>query len=177
MVKFSAVKVIAALHRRSKCLAASERGNFDADGVKGRVYDGCMRMLFAMVAMALAGTVFGDDMAMLQGKWTVKKNGDRGSYTQQIEFKEKKFVFKIMNAEDAVVFVATGEVELKKQGAFNAARLFGIKAGRSDTELEAVDEERNSVYLLDGGQFYLASNFDKAREREKPSVDAYSKAN
>jgi hypothetical protein len=30
---------------------------------------------------------------------------------------------------------------------------------------------------LDGSQFYLASNFDKAREREKPSVDAYAKAN
>ena len=134
-------------------------------------------MLLVVVAMALAGTIWADDLSTLQGKWTVKKNGDRGAYTQQIEFKEKKFIFKILNSEDAIVFVATGEVELKKQGSFNTARFFGIKAGRTDTELEPVDEERNSVYLLDGGQFYLASNFDKAREREKPSVDAYSKAN
>jgi hypothetical protein len=82
-----------------------------------------------------------------------------------------------VNADDAVIFVASGEVELKKQGPFNTARFFSIKAGRSDTEMEAVDEERNSIYLLDGGQFYLASNFDKARDREKPGVDAYSKAN
>jgi hypothetical protein len=136
-----------------------------------------MRMLILVVAMALGVTAWGDDLATLQGKWSVKKTGDRGAFTQQIEFKEKKFVFKILNSEDAVTFVATGEVELKKQGAFNTARFFGLKAGRSDTELEPVDEERNSVYLLDGSQFYLASNFDKAREREKPSVDAYSKAN
>ncbi|HEY6226390.1 MAG TPA: hypothetical protein VI282_04635 [Verrucomicrobiae bacterium] len=136
-----------------------------------------MRMFLILVAAMLMGTARADDLSSLQGKWTVKKTGDRGAFTQQIEFKEKKWVFKIMNSEDAIVFVATGEVELKKQGAFNTARFFGIKAGRSDTELEPVDEERNSVYLLDGGQFYLASNFDKAREREKPSVDAYAKAN
>lgn len=137
-----------------------------------------MRILVYLVAMAFAAvTTWADDLAALQGKWTVKKTGDRGAYTQQLEIKEKKFVFKILSADDAVVFVATGEVELKKQGPFNTARFHAIKAGRSDTELEPVEEERNSVYLLDGGQFYLASNFDKAREREKPSVDAYSKAN
>lgn len=136
-----------------------------------------MRTLLFLVAMAFGATAWADDLASLQGKWSVKKTGDRGAYTQQLEIKDKKFVFKIIGADDAVAFIATGEVELQKQGAFNTARFHSIKAGRSDTELEAVEEERNSVYLLDGGQFYLASNFDKAREREKPSVDAYSKAN
>ena len=136
-----------------------------------------MRILVLLVTMVLSATAWADDLASLQGKWTVKKTGDRGAFTQQIEFKEKKFIFKILSADDAVMFIATGEVELKKQGAFSTARFFGLKAGRSDTELEAVEEERNSIYLLDGGQFYLASNFDKARDREKPSVDAYSKAN
>src|SRR5688500_18084478 len=134
-----------------------------------------MRFLLLVAAMMLATTTWADDLAALQGKWTAKKSGDRGTYTQHLEIKDKKLVFKVINADDAVAFVATGEVELKKQGAFNTARFFAIKAGRSDTELEAVEEERNSVYLLDGGQFYLASDFDKAREREKPSVDAYSK--
>ena len=136
-----------------------------------------MRILLFLVELALGATAWGDDLGSLQGKWTVKKTGDRGAFTQYLEIKDKKFVFKIIGADDSVTFVATGEVELKKQGAFNTARFYAIKAGRSDTELEAVEEERNSVYLLDGGQFYLASNFDKAREREKPSVDAYSKAN
>ena len=130
------------------------------------------------MALAFFGaTTRADDLAALQGKWSVKKSGDRGTYTQHLEIKDKKFVFKIINADDAVAFVATGEVELKKQGAFNTARFFAIKAGRTDSELEPVEEERNSVYLLDASQFYLASNFDKSREREKPSVDAYSKAN
>lgn len=135
-----------------------------------------MRIFLFLVAMAFGATAWADDLASLQGKWSVKKTGDRGAYTQQLEIKDKKFIFKIMAADDAVAFFATGEVELKKQGAFNTARFFAIKAGRSDTELEPIEEERNSVYLLDGGQFYLASNFDKARS-EKPSVDAYSKAN
>ena len=130
-----------------------------------------------MALAFLGATTWADDLAALQGKWSVKKSGDRGTYTQQLEIKDKKFIFKIVNADDAVTFVATGEVELKKQGAFNTARFFAIKAGASDTQLEPIEEERNSVYLLDNGQFYLASNFDKARDREKPSVDAYSKAN
>lgn len=136
-----------------------------------------MRILLFVVAMAFAATGWANDLAALQGKWSVKKTGDRGAYTQQLDIKDKKFVFKVLGSDDGVVFIASGEVELKKQGPFNTARFYSIKAGRSDTELEAVEEERNSVYLLDGGQLYLASNLDKAREREKPSVDAYTKAN
>ena len=136
-----------------------------------------MRIFLLVVMMAVAASGWANDLAALQGKWSVKKTGDRGAYTQQLEFKDKKFVFKIIGADDAVAFVASGEVELKKQGPFHTARFFSIKAGRSDTELEAVEEDRHSIYLLDGGQLYMASNFDKAREREKPSADTYSKAN
>lgn len=135
------------------------------------------KILWVLITAATMALGFADDLSAIQGKWTVKKTGDRGAFTQQIEFKEKKWVFKIINSDDKVAFIATGEIELKKQGPFSAARFFNIKAGRSDTELESVDDERNSVYLLDNGQFYLASNFDKARDNEKPSVDAYSKAN
>ena len=44
-----------------------------------------MRMLILVVAMALGVTAWGDDLATLQGKWSVKKTGDRGAFTQQIE--------------------------------------------------------------------------------------------
>ncbi len=118
-----------------------------------------------------------DDIDSLQGKWVVKKTGDRGSYTQQIEFKKSHWIFKILGSDDKVTFAAEGEIELKKEGIFRTARFYKIKAGRSETDLEAVEEERNGVYLLENGIFYLASNFDRARENEKPSVDAYSKAN
>jgi hypothetical protein len=136
-----------------------------------------MKRLFCCVALALmAASAWADDLDALQGKWRVKKTSERGTFTQQIEFKKNQFTFKIFDAEDHPTFVAAGEVELKKQGTFNTARFFKIKAGRSETDLESTDEERNSVYLIDTGIFYLASNFDKLREREKPSVDAYAKA-
>jgi hypothetical protein len=119
-----------------------------------------------------------DDLDAIQGKWRVKKTGDRGAYTQQLEFKKNQWVFKIFDADDHVAFVAVGEAELKKQGPFNTIRFFKIKAGRSETDLEPMaDEERNSVYLLDNGVFYVGSGFDKARENEKPTADAYTKAN
>ena len=135
------------------------------------------RLLFFVVALVSIASAWADDLDALQGKWRVKKTGDRGAYTQQLEFKKNQWVFKIFDAEDRAVFVASGEAELKKQGSFNALRLFKIKAGRSEADMEAVDEERNSIYLLDNGTFYLASGFDKARENEKPSADAYTKAN
>jgi hypothetical protein len=134
---------------------------------------------FLILVAALASIVSGwaDDLDAIQGKWRVKKTGDRGAYTQQLEFKKNQWLFKVFDAEDRAVFVASGEAELKKQGPFNAIRLFKIKAGRSEADMEAVEEERNSIYMLDNGTFYLASGFDKARENEKPSADAYTKAN
>lgn len=132
-------------------------------------------LLAALLGFVAVG-VSADDLDALQGKWRVKKTTDRGTFTQQIEFKKNQFTFKLFDADDRPTFVAVGEVELKKAGPFNTARFFKIKAGRSETDLEASDEERNSIYLVDNGQFYMASNFDKPREREKPSVDAYSKA-
>ena len=131
-------------------------------------------LLSLLIFTAAAGA---NDLDALQGKWSVKKTGDRGPYTQQIEFKKDKFIFKIFGADDAVVFVATGDVEVKKQGPFNTARFFNIKAGRTENDLEPVEEERNSVYILDNSQFFMASNFDRVRQNEKPSADAYTKAN
>lgn len=135
------------------------------------------RFLILLAACATMVSAWADDLDAIQGKWRVKKSGDRGAYTQQIEFKKNQWIFKIFDSEDRAVFIASGEIELKKQGSFNTARLFKIKAGRSEADMEAVDEERNSVYLLDNGVFYMASGFDKPRENEKPSADAYTKAN
>src|SRR4051812_37322746 len=97
---------------------------------------------FIVVAAAVATLVSGwaDDLDAMQGKWRVKKTGDRGAFTQQLEFKKNQFIFKIFDAEDRAVFIASGETELKKQGSFNVLRLFKIKAGRSEADMEAVEE-------------------------------------
>lgn len=137
-----------------------------------------MKKLLLFLAVLVTMTcAWADDLDALQGKWTVKKTGDRGPYTQQIEFKKNKWTFKILGSDDRVAFAAEGEIELKKMGPFNTARFFKIKAGRVETALEPTDEERNSIYLLDNGQLFVASNFDRPRENERPGVDAYSKAN
>ncbi len=134
-------------------------------------------LLFLLVAASASLTSWADDLEKLQGKWTAKKSGDQGSYTQRFEVKKNQWTFKVIGADDAVVLVATGELELKKQGPFSSLRLFKMKAGRSEAELEDVSEERNSVYILDETHLFVASNFDQLRGSEKPTVDSYSRAN
>lgn len=131
-------------------------------------------LLFTFV---MAANLWADDLDQLQGKWSVKKTREGGSFTQQLEFKKNKWTFRLLGSDGLLVLVASGDVEMKKQGAFSSARFFNIKAGRTESEMEAVDDERNSVYMLDAGTLYLASNFDRARDNEKPTVDAYTKSN
>jgi hypothetical protein len=135
------------------------------------------RFLFLLAAVVAMASAWADDLDAIQGKWRVKKTGDRGAYTQQIEFKKNLWTFKIFDAEDRAVFVAVGEIELKKQAPFNTLRFFKIKAGRSEADMEAVEEERHNLYQLDNGILYMATGFDKPRENEKPSTDVYTKAN
>lgn len=123
-----------------------------------------------------AFTAHANDLDAVQGKWTVKKTGDNGPFTQTIEFKKNKWTFKVV-ADGNTLFAAEGDAEFKKLGTFSTLRLFNIKAGRTESDLEPVEEERNVVFTVDEGQLHLGSNFDRKREREKPSVDAYSKAN
>ena len=133
-------------------------------------------ILILTLVLGTLGAARANDLDALQGKWSVKKTGDNGAYTQTLEFKKNKWTFKV-EAEGNTLFVAEGEAELKKQGAFNTLRLYNIKAGRTEAELDPVEEERNTIFILHDGQLHLASNFDRVREREKPGVDAYSKAN
>ena len=133
-------------------------------------------ILTLVLGMLAAATARANDIDALQGKWTVKKTGDNAAYTQIIEFKKNKWTFKV-EADGNTLFVAEGEAEVKKQGAFNTLRLFNIKAGRTEADLDPVEEERNTIFILNEGRLHLASNFDRVRDNEKPSVDAYSKAN
>ena len=130
-----------------------------------------------LLILVTAVSLWADDLDQLQGKWSVKKNRERGSFTQQIEFKKNKWTFKLIGSDGILILIASGDVEMKKQGPFNSARFFNIKAGRAENDMEAVEDERNSLYILDAGTFYLASNFDRARDNEKPTVDAYTKSN
>jgi hypothetical protein len=50
-----------------------------------------------------------------------------------------------------------------------------LRAGRTEDDLEPVDDQRVSVYAVRDGKLYLASGFDKERDNERPRVEEYTK--
>jgi hypothetical protein len=134
------------------------------------------KLLFSIWIAVLfnSGFAFADDLETLAGKWSVKKVNDQGqNTTQTLEIKKDKFVFQIMSSEDNVVLYAEGDLKIEKLGPFSAARFFHIKGGSSASNLDEVDDVYISIYTLDGDSWTLATNFDKERDGQKPSLDAY----
>ena len=128
----------------------------------------------SIAALVIASTGFADDLEALSGKWSVKKVNDQGDkVTQTIEVKKDKFVFEILSSDDSVVLHAEGDFKLEKIGPFSAARFSHIRAGGSASNMDDVDDTYVSVYTLDGDNWAMASNFDKQRDGQKPSVDVY----
>ena len=139
-----------------------------------------MKKLFFTLSFAAAlfasGAVRADDAAQLAGKWSVKKTNDQGDkYTQTIEVKKDKFVFEIHGADNQTVLHAEGDLKFEKLGPFSSIRFTHIRAGRSATEMDDVDDEYISIYRLDGDKWTMASGFDKDRDRQKPGVDVYGR--
>jgi hypothetical protein len=137
-----------------------------------------MKQLFlSLSTVLLFCTCFGaaaDDLAALGGKWSTKKTNDQGeNYIQTIEIKKDKFVFQILTKDDQVTLYAEGDVKLEKLGPFNSIRFFHIRAGGSSSNLDDVNDEYLSVYVLDEDIWTMASNFDKQRDQQKPSADVY----
>src|SRR6266699_1288634 len=129
-----------------------------------------------ILSLLCAPGLFAGDADLLAGKWSVKKVNDEGKkYTQTIEIKpDNKFVFQILAEDNQTAFVAQGEFKLEKLGPFKAARFFHIKAGMVGSDLNAVDDEYLSVYVLGEETWTLASNFDQERD-QKPALDVYQR--
>jgi hypothetical protein len=117
-----------------------------------------------------------DDLSSLTGKWSVKKTNEQGqNITQTIEVKKDKFVYQIIGADGNVVLYAEGDFKLEKTGPFNSARFYHIRGGQSASDLNDVDDEYVSIYVLDGDVWTMAGNFDKQRDQQKPSLDLYKR--
>jgi hypothetical protein len=131
--------------------------------------------LLSLCVVASCCTVWAaDDLESLAGKWSVKKVNEQGqAYTQIIAVKKDKFVFQILGAEGRVVLHAEGDLKLDKLGPFSAAHFVNIRAGGSAADLQDVDDEYVSIYLIDGDTWTVAANFDKERTGQKPSLDLY----
>jgi hypothetical protein len=132
--------------------------------------------LFAAALFTGGAALAVDDLQALTGKWSVKKTNDEGQvFTQTIEVNKDKFVFEILGADAALVFHAEGDFKLEKLGTFSCARFLHIRAGRSASEMRDVDDEYVLIYTLDGDAWTTAFNFDRQRERQKPSLDVYQR--
>jgi hypothetical protein len=134
---------------------------------------------FIAVAAILAlftFTTLADDLAKLEGKWSLKKTNAEGqSITQTMEIKTNTFKFKIIRGDQTAIY-AEGQLKLEKSGPFNVVKFSDIKAGSSESDLDEINDDHISIYVLDGDAWTLAANFDKERDDQKPSLDRYTKA-
>ena len=138
-----------------------------------------MKQLITLAAVTtlLAVTALADDLAKLEGKWSVKKTNDEGqAFTQVLEIKKDTFKFKIMRGTDEIAIYAEGKLKLEKSGPFNVVKFTDIKAGASESDIQAIDDDRVSIYVLGDNTWTVAANFDKDRDDQKPSLDIYTKA-
>ena len=137
-----------------------------------------MKKIITLAAITILFTLsaLADDLAKLEGKWSVKKSRDGQSYTQTIEVKKDTFKFKIMSGADEVVIYAEGKLKLEKAGPFNVVKFVDIKAGASESDVSAIDDDHVSIYVLGDNTWTVAANFDKDRDDQKPSLDQYTQA-
>ena len=130
---------------------------------------------FAAVCVTPA---FGDDLETLAGKWSVQKTNEDGQrYTQQIEIKKDKFIYKIADRDGDTMIYAEGKAKLEKLGPFKAISFTDIQAGQSSSQLDPIDDTFTSIYTLDGDSTWmLVMNFDKDHgEQFKPGLDVMRK--
>ena len=131
---------------------------------------------FAMLAQPCGLAAADPGLDELQGKWSIKKTNDEGRvYSQSLEFARDKLTFELRDDSDELRFVATAKVKTDKADSLKIFTLVDIEAGRSNSELEPVDDRRTSVYSLRQGKLIVASNFDRERDRERPSLDVYTR--
>lgn len=131
-------------------------------------------LLTISVALAVRGA---DDWDQLKGKWSLKKtNGEGQTFSQHLDISEGKLSFEVRDSDDQLRLIAKGRMKLRHAGPLTYLTLADMEAGDSPSDLKAVDDERTSLYLLRDDRLHIASNFDKERRNEPPSLDIYSRS-
>ncbi len=136
-------------------------------------------LLATVVAGFLAATAtHAQSFSDIQGKWEMKKKTTRfGDATQVIEFKDQKFTYKVVSKDGETILFAKGKAKVEKVGPFNVVKLTDIEGGRSETDLQSVDDERSIVYVTAENSLIIAQNFDRNREGEDAECNTFSKKN
>lgn len=121
-------------------------------------------------------SAFGGDMERLAGKWTSeRKNAEGATVKTTIEITGDKFKFRMADGSGEVRLFAEGTVKIEKHGEFQALRFGNIRAGRAESDLAEVSEERLNPFRLSEDTLTLVSGLDRERE-EPPRIDLYKKA-
>jgi hypothetical protein len=130
-----------------------------------------------LVSAALVGAAeISPALKSLQGKWTADRVNSEGAHSKMVlEIKDDKLNFRATDSDGNLRLIAKGTVKVEKAGDLRVLIATDLRAGRSEDNLEPVDDDRASVYILREGKMYLGSGFDKARDNERPRVDEYTK--
>ncbi|HKQ40706.1 MAG TPA: hypothetical protein VJ063_21745 [Verrucomicrobiae bacterium] len=129
----------------------------------------------AMITVASAAEI-SPALKSLQGKWNGERvNSDGQKSKVVLEIKDDKLEYRVLNNDGELRFVAKGTVKIEKAGDFRILTAAELRAGRDEGNLEPVDDDRSSPYVIREGKLYLASGFDKARDNERPRVEEYTK--
>ena len=134
-------------------------------------------LILASVLALSTLAAFADDLAKIEGKWSVKKKNEDGqAFTQVLEINKDKFKFAMVGGENQTFLYAEGDLKLVKYGPFSAVKFVNIKAGASADQTESIDDDHEAIYWLEGDTWTLATNFDRSRDNQKPTADPYVRA-
>jgi hypothetical protein len=130
-----------------------------------------------VLAATLAAPAVAEDIDQMAGKWSVQKTSDDGQrITQQLEITKNKFAFQIKGPDAQTRLYAQGEVKLGKSGPFKTITFTNIQAGLSADAVDSIEDTYTSIYTFgEDDTFLVVMNFDKERDEQKPSLDAYRK--
>lgn len=129
-------------------------------------------------AILLGASALAQSVSDLQGKWTLKKKSTQfsGEVTQDLEIKQDTFKYKVTSVSSgSVVLAASGKLKVEKVGPFKVMKLTDIVGGYSETDQQAVNDDRDIVYLKGWDTLTLGLNFDRERDGEDTVADTYTK--
>jgi hypothetical protein len=166
---------------RGKCNLTSKQSVATLSGS----IDSTRTTMHPQIISVIAGTTFvglisvsalAANLEQLQGNWALAKTNQEGqAYSQLIEIHGDQFSFQIVDAQSRLLLVSKGTIKATKTGPFDLLSVTGIQAGRAPEELQAVDDTRSLIYTIRDGKLIFASNFDKERENETPTVESYTR--
>src|SRR6185436_2355098 len=133
-----------------------------------------------LVCVLMAATIGHYAMAAdsaINGKWSMKRTNSEGRVaTQQMDISGDKLIFELRNADGELRLYAKASFKTEQAGTLKYFVLSDIEGGRSADDLQSVPDTRTSVYTLREGKLIVASNFDRDRDNERPSVDVYTRS-